>query len=432
VEVMIACPLVVSDLPLELPALEAAVHAWGLRLQREALARAWAAQAALRPAAPCSRCGGTDLRAAGGKPRHIETLFGPVQLPRRRVRCAGCGRHHQLDAAVLAPVLGPGRCTPAVRDLAASCGASWPYQQAARVVGRVRGAPLSAETLRAVVTQTGQAVAAQHTAEAQAACQPPATAPDPARQRPARLVVELDGAWVRSHDNALGMEAQAGVIHAGSERIGRTRTRLTNRRYAATFAGVGDFGPLVTTAVEQRNGYATSEQTLLGDAAAWLWAVGRDTLAEATAVLDRWHLTDARQRTLRRAVAETEARTDWTARLDPCLERGDVPGALAVLADLAQASAAPEVGAFAAFLAAQAPRIPDYAARRAAGLPVGSGGVEKGVDVVVNRRFKGKRGMRWGRERAEGVLALRVAELNDEWTARLAPALGLPAHLPAS
>jgi hypothetical protein len=160
--------------------------------------------------------------------------------------------------------------------------------------------------------------------------------------------------------------------------------------------------------------------------------VGRDTLAEATAVLDRWHLTDARQRTLRRAVAETEARTDWTARLDPCLERGDVPGALAVLADLAQASAAPEVGAFAAFLAAQAPRIPDYAARRAAGLPVGSGGVEKGVDVVVNRRFKGKRGMRWGRERAEGVLALRVAELNDEWTARLAPALGLPAHLPAS
>jgi hypothetical protein len=108
-----------------------------------------------------------------------------------------------------------------------------------------------------------------------------------------------------------------------------------------------------------------------------------------------------------------------------------VPGALAVLADLAQASAAPAVGAFAAFLAAQAPRIPDYAARRAAGLPVGSGGVEQGVDVV-NRRFKGKRGMRRGRERAEGVLALRVAELNDAWTARLAPALGLPAHLPAS
>ncbi len=96
---------------------------------------------------------------------------------------------------------------------------------------------------------------------------------------------------------------------------------------------------------------------------------------------------------LRRALAETEQRAGWAARLEPCLEVGDVPGALAVLAELTQAREAPEVGAFAAFLANQASRIPDYAARRAAGLPIGSGGVETGVDVVVNRRCKGKRGM---------------------------------------
>jgi hypothetical protein len=97
-----------------------------------------------------------------------------------------------------------------------------------------------------------------------------------------------------------------------------------------------------------------------------------------------------------------------------------------VLLALTQVSAAPEVGEFATFLAAQAPHIPDYAARRAAGLPIGSGGVEQGVDVVVNHRCKGKRGMRWGRARTEGTLALRVADRNDEWTAPLSPALGLP------
>jgi hypothetical protein len=299
------------------------------------------------------------------------------------------------------------------------------------VEGRVRGSPLSAETIRAVVAQTGNAVAAQHTAEAATACQPPAAAPDPQRPRPGRLVAELDGAWVRSHDNALGMEAKVGVIHTGRERIGRTRTRLIDRRYAATFAGVGDFGPLVTAAVEWSNGYAAPEQTLLGDAAAWIWTLGSAILAEATPVLDRWHLSDARRRTLRRALDDPEQRAGWAARLEPCLEVGDVPGALTVLAALTQASAAPEVEQFAAFLASQAPRIPDYAARRAAGLPIGSGGVEKGVDVVVNRRFKGKRGMKWGRARAQGVLALRVAELNDEWISRLTPTLGLPAQLPA-
>lgn len=443
-ELMIACPLVLPDGEQDLAQLEATVHAWGLALQRQALAHGWAAQAAQRaahrPAAPCPQCGGTDLRPAGSKPRQVETVFGPVWLPRRRVRCQGCGRRHQPDDALLRPVLGNGRCTPALRELAASCGVSWPYQQAARVVGRVRGAPLSAETIRSVVTQTGSAVAAQHAAEATSACQPPASAPDLARSRPARLVVELDGAWVRSHDNAMGMEAKVGVVHAGSERIGRTRTRLTARRYAATFAGVGAFGPLVTAAVEHGNGYAAPEQTLLGDGAAWIWTLWTTILAEATAVLDRWHLADARRRVLRRVVPEAEERAVWTQRLDAHLEVGQVPRALEVLAELTQLTQtlAPEataaggaIEAFAAFLTAQTPRIPDYAARRAAGLPIGSGGIEKGVDVVVNRRFKGKRGMKWGRPRAESVLALRVAELNNEWLPRLTPVLGLPQQLPA-
>jgi len=68
-------------------------------------------------------------------------------------------------------------------------------------------------------------------------------------------------------------------------------------------------------------------------------------------------------------------------------------------------------------------RIPNYAARREAGETIGSGAVEKGVDVVVNRRLKGHRGMRWWRLRADGVVALRLALLNDEWEQRLAAAL---------
>ena len=435
-EVMIACPLVLPDVGVELAELEATVHAWGLRIQREALARAWAEQARLRPPGCCPSCQGADLRPAGSKPRQIETSFGPVRLRRRRVRCGDCGHHHQPDDAVLMPSLGKGRCTPALRELAASCGASWPYRSAARVLGRLRGAPLSPETVRTIVAQAGSAVAAQHTAEAVAACRPPASAPEPMTPPP-RLIVELDGAWIRSHDNALGMEAKVGVIHAGSERIGRTRTRLTERRYAATLTGVDQFGPLVTAAVEQGNGYAALEQTVLGDAAAWIWTLRAAILAEATPVLDRWHLADARRRALRRVVSDAEERGGWAQRLEAQLEVGHVPGALEVLAALAQTlapeatAAAGVLAAFAAFLTNQTPRIPDYAARRAAGLPIGSGGVEKGVDVVVNRRCKGKRGMRWGRARAEGVLALRVAELNDEWLPRLIPALHLPAQVPA-
>jgi hypothetical protein len=420
---MIVHPLVLPDAPLTLEQMEEAVRAWGRQAQQRALAAAWERQAALRPPGPCPTCGETDSCPAGSKPRQVETTFGPVRLPRRRRKCRGCGRHFQPDDAVLTPAVGAGRCTPALRELAALSGASWPYRAAARVLGRLRGSPVAPETIRQAVAQTGAAVAAQHAAEAAAACRPPAGAPDTTRPRPARLVVELDGAWVRSRDNAEGMEAKVGVVHAGGERVGRTRTRLRERRYAATFGGVAAFGPLVTAAVERRNGYEAPEQTLLGDGAEWIWTLGATILTEATPVLDRWHLADARGRALRRAVPDDGERARWTQRVELCLERGDVPGAVAVLAALAQAVAAPAVPEFGAFLTEQAGRIPDYGARRAAGLPIGSGGVEKGVDVAVNRRFKGRRGMRWWRARADEVVALRVAELNGEWTQRLPLAL---------
>jgi hypothetical protein len=421
---MIAEPLVLPDAPLDLAELEEAVRAWGRRLQQRALATAWAGQAALRPPGPCPACGEAGSRPAGCKPRKVETTFGPVWLARGRRRCRGCGRHFQPDDAALGPALGPGRATPALRELAAQAGAAWPYRAAARVVGRWRGSPVAPETIRQAVARAGAAVAAQHAAEAAAACAPPAGAPDTTRPRPARLVVELDGAWVRSRDNPGGMEAKVGVVHAGSQRVGRARTRLRERRYAATFGGVAAFGPLVTAAVEQRNGYEAAEQTLLGDGAAWIWTLGRAILSEATPVLDRWHLADARARALRQALPDAEERGPWTERVEACLGVGDVPGALAVLADLAAVVADPAVAELRDFLTEQAGRIPDYAARRRAGRPIGSGGVEKGVDVVVNRRFKGRRGMKWWRDQAEAVLALRVAELNGEWERRRSAALG--------
>jgi len=73
-------------------------------------------------------------------------------------------------------------------------------------------------------------------------------------------------------------------------------------------------------------------------------------------------------------------------------------------------------------LANQRGRIPNYAARRSAGQTVGSGVGEKGVEVVVNRRLKGRRGMRWLRARADGVVALRLALLNGEWDERMTAA----------
>ena len=53
--------------------------------------------------------------------------------------------------------------------------------------------------------------------------------------------------------------------------------------------------------------------------------------------------------------------------------------------------------------------------KRYEGYPVGSGSVEKAVDIVINRRVRCRRGMRWWRDNADSVVALRTLMLNDDW-----------------
>ncbi len=421
-ELMIPLPLTLPDHPLSLDQLEQSVHAWGLAIQQAALADAWQAQATLRSPVPCPTCHDARQQRAGSRMRTVETRFGPVRLRRARMHCQGCGRHFQPDDAALEATLGAGRCTLLLRTLAAQCGASWPYRQAAQVVGLLRGTPLAVETIRRIVAVTGEAVAAQYAREATAACQSPATAPPPS-DPPAQMAVVLDGAWVHSRDNARGMEIKVGVVHTGSERCGATRTRLTDRRYAATTAAVAAFGAHVTAAIERVDGFASADQTLLGDGAAWIWRLGAELVPTATQVLDRWHLRDARRRATRAAIPDKRTRQPWSIQLEEALDSGAVATALALLVAMQRQYPHPVLAEFAGYLHNHAGRIPDYTARRAAGQTIGSGAVEKGVDVVVNRRLKGRRGMRWWRERAAGVVALRLAILNDEWEQRVADAL---------
>jgi hypothetical protein len=309
-----------------------------------------------------------------------------------------------------------------LRALAAQCGASWPYRQAAAVLALLRGGPLAAETIRRIVAETGGAVATQYAREAVIACQSPATAAPPTAGPP-RVEIVLDGAWIHAHDTAHGMEIKVGVVYTGSAACGVTRTRLTGRRYAATAAGVAAFGPLVTAAIDHRDGFTAARQTLLGDGAAWIWRLGAEIVPQATAVLDRWHLRDARRRATRAAIPDKEERRPWSVQVEAALDVGDVTEALRIVAQMQQRYPHPALAGFATYLGHQAARIPNYAARREAGETIGSGAVEKGIDVVVNRRLKGRRGMRWWRTRADGVVALRLATLNDEWDARLAAAL---------
>lgn len=67
----------------------------------------------------------------------------------------------------------------------------------------------------------------------------------------------------------------------------------------------------------------------------------------------------------------------------------------------------------------QASHIVDAEALQAAGDVVGSGMVEKAVDLVINRRITGRQGMCWSRATANAIVTNRTRILNATWSTPL-------------
>jgi hypothetical protein len=108
--------------------------------------------------------------------------------------------------------------------------------------------------------------------------------------------------------------------------------------------------------------------------------------------------------------------------LRPLLWQGQVDQALAHLQGLRPAEGQqvlPRLEEAITYLSTQRDWIGNYEQWRADGYPVGSGLVERAVAVVINARMK-KRGMRWKRENATAVVALRVQQINARWLATAA------------
>lgn len=392
----------------------------GRRAMRAALAEA--CREAGRASACCPRCGSREARTEGTDRRVALASFGRVVLPLRRLRCGGCGYRHRPADGFLAGLAGA-NVTGKLREACALAGASWPYQTAARVLGELCGARVSKETLRRVTAGAGSAEAEHQAREAGLAHAPTrasvrAKRAQPARRTPELLLVGLDGGWVPSRDTPGGMEGKVGVVATEVEPVGLLgRKRLTRRRLVATFGSSRRLGVLACAACTELGGHEARRRAVLGDGAGWIKTEAEQHFGSAVRVLDWPHVWRAIARAVRAARPGKERRGErgeLYASLRARLWRGRVDEAISVLAGLRGADEVAAIEDAIGYLDGQRGWIGDYEAWKEQGYPVGSGMVERQVELVINRRLK-KRGMRWLRANADAVTALRVAHLNRDW-----------------
>lgn len=159
---------------------------------------------------------------------------------------------------------------------------------------------------------------------------------------------------------------------------------------------------------------------VLGDGAAWIKTQAAWHFPDAVQLLDWAQLARSVHKAIRAACPGKDRRTERHSLYQAVSDHlwvGAVAAALDQLRALRPCVNQPPISVLAASIsdvASQRAWIGNYEAWVAAGYPSGSGGVEREVEVVINRRMK-KQGMRWKRANADAVVALRVELLNQAW-----------------
>lgn len=382
----------------------------------------------------CPACGNEQPHSQGTKRRVLLTSFGRVEVPLKRLRCQHCGQRFRPADAWLAEVRGH-NITPELRELASLVGSSWPYQTAAGVLKRLSGVQLSDERLRHLTNEHGGVLAQQQQAHAQQVLADAVSLPLIRQARaqacptvpstvPQWLQVGLDGGWVASREQEGGMEGKIAVLASQMEAVGKCgRHRLSRRRYVATFGPAEEVGRLAYAAACALHATEAQQQVVLGDGADWIKTQAREHFPDAVKILDwphLWRKIQAAVRVLQPGNHPT--RRAWRKQqydgLVPLLWSGEHAQALQYLRSLcpARGDVPPAVEAALRYLETQQDWLGNYARWQEQGYPVGSGLVERAVALVINVRMK-KRGMRWKRDNATAVVALRVQRINTDWDA---------------
>jgi hypothetical protein len=190
----------------------------------------------------CPACAGKSYRLEGTTRRVIATIFGRVEVPRRRFRCQQC-LHRWCPANRLFDPLKGGVISGPLQEAAMLAGCSWPYRVAARLLKQLSGAKSSAEEIRLVLNRRGKHRAGQQQEEAERVCATPrAVAPSPDQGKPP-ILVGLDGGWVGSREQRGGMEGKVAVVSSQmqdlpmptySTTFSREPTRRTEARAETT------------------------------------------------------------------------------------------------------------------------------------------------------------------------------------------------------
>lgn len=235
------------------------------------------------------------------------------------------------------------------------------------------------------------------------------------------LYIEADGATLNTRhkneegstwrENKLGVVYSSDNVYYWSDKKGERQHHIGKREYVSYVGAASEFSRhLYRCAIE--NGYGSYQETvILSDGASWIANMAEEFFPDAQHILDLFHLKENVYDFSRNKFGMNESKyIPWAERICGLLEKG--------LADLVLKELDPDEKYANCvnlhhYISTHRNHI-NYPEYREKGYFCGSGAIESGNKVVLQKRLK-QAGMRWEPQTAQYLLTLKSKYESGRW-----------------
>lgn len=311
-----------------------------------------------------------------------------------------------------------GAYTPQVQEAITRLGSRLPFGEAREELALLWSVKISRGGVRHITLRHGQ-IADELIEQEVARLEQEAPAPT---VKPKQLVMSADGAMVQLTSGEWREVKTVAFGEFESKWDGKNKQVVTTTKNISYFSRVATAEAFTTSALyewQQRGGENAERVVAVNDGAPWIQAFIDYHAPQAIRVIDFAH-AQAYLAIIGKAIygAETEQFKQWYARLSRQLGKKPPQHTLSELRLLqGQHQTHPEAETIAQAIRYLERRetLIDYPHFRKLQVPIGSGMVESGHKVVMQRRMK-QAGMRWAEANLNPMLALRLTLCNKVWT----------------
>jgi hypothetical protein len=348
-------------------------------------------------------------------PRYLFTRLGLIRFQRHKVKYKEKGKFGFFLDEILGLKLYQ-VATRWVRQRALELAVEYPFRPAMSLLRHETGDEISYRTIHRWAQEEGKKLREEEEARQEAVFARAEKIRNDGKQREI-VVLEVDGTMLHSQEKGEDdFEAKLGIMYTGKEleskKAKHRRYRLKEKVVYGGIETADDFGERLYIQGEQKLSLSLAGNLLLiSDGARWISDIAGADYLKATYQLDWWHY----EKKLRAALPGELMSLLWAGKKEEHRRllrlKRLVDGPSDKLDDLLGYLEENWDGIFMGRVGLRE-RI---GARDV--LVVGSGGIEKNIDLMLCRRFKG-RGMSWSRAGAQNLLKLRLLRYDrKDWKA---------------